>query len=304
MQIASFLVWKLLLTIAVFVAIAYLSICLALLVWQNRLIFFPSREIETTPADLGLSYQEVWIPVSTKTGKVERLHGWWIPSTSPATGVLLYLHGNGSNIGGNVNQAQRLQQLGFSVLLVDYRGYGRSEGNFPTESQVYQDAEAAWNYLVQERGIAPEEIFIYGHSLGGAIAINLAAQTPQTPGLIVESTFTSLRDMVDHEGIYRLFPADLLLTHKFDSIAKVKSLTMPILLIHGTHDLTVPSVMSQILFDTITAPKELVFVPGAGHNNVAAVAGLHYQQAVQEFLHQVRVRQGTGLDIIDVRRHL
>ena len=156
---------------------AYLSACLYLFVEQKRFIFFPTATLETTPAAFNLLYQEVWLPVETKGGKVERIHGWWIPGKGKQT--LLYLHGNGINISANVSHAYRFHQLGFSVLLIDYRGYGRSEGNFPTETAVYQDAETAWNYLVKERKIAAKDIFVYGHSLGGAIAINLV-ERPST----------------------------------------------------------------------------------------------------------------------------
>lgn len=291
MSIHSVIGLNLVLTVAGIVAIAYLLVCISLLLWQNRLIFVPYPIIQTTPANVGLSYQEVWIPVSTKTGKVEHLYGWWIPAASPETGVLLYLHGNGENIGGNVEHSQRFHQLGFSVLLIDYRGYGKSEGNFPTEGRVYQDAEAAWDYLVQQRGIAPQEIFVYGHSLGGAIAIDLATRHPEIPGLIVESSFTSMGDMVDHQGVYGLLPKNILLTQRFDSISKIKSLKMPLLLIHGTADLTVPATMSQLLFDAATAPKKLWFVPDANHVNVAAITGFHYLQTIQEFVGQVRDRQ-------------
>lgn len=282
---------KLLLSVAGIGAIAYLLICIALLLWQNRLIFIPSTVLTVTPADLGLAYEDVWLPVSTKTGNVEHLHGWWLPATSPSTDVLLHLHGNGENIGANLGYAQQFHQLGFSVLLIDYRGYGCSEGDFPTEAQVYQDAQAAWNYLVQERGIDPQKIFVFGASLGGAIAIDLAVRNPEAAGLIVESTFTSMRELVDEQGIYALFPKNLLLRHKFDSISKVKSLQMPILLIHGTHDLIVPTIMSQVLYDAITAPKQLFLVPGAGHNNVVSVAGVQYQQIIQQFIAQVKARQ-------------
>lgn len=290
MQIGA-LIGNLLFGLAIIVAIAYFSICILLLAWQNRLIFFPSPVIQITPAELGLSYQEVWLPVSNKTGKVERIHGWWIPANAPEKGVLLYLHGNGENISANVEHAQRFHQVGLSVLLIDYQGYGKSEGKFPTEAQVYQDAQLAWNYLVQERGINPQDIFIYGHSLGGAIAINLAVQNPDSAGLIVQSSFTSMRDMVHLQGLYNLFPKDLILTHKFDSIRKIKSLQMPLMLIHGNNDMAVPATMSQILFDATTVFKKLWLVPGADHNNVGAVAGWQYQHAIHEFVAEVRARQ-------------
>lgn len=263
-------------------AIIYLLACIAILLWQNRLIFVPTKMIKTTPAELGLSYQEVWIPVSAE--KQERLHGWWIPATSPKTGVLLYLHGNGENIGANVERAMEFHQLDLDILLIDYRGYGQSDGKFPTETQVYQDAQAAWDYLVQQQGIPPQDIIVYGQSLGGAIAIDLAVRNPSIRALIVESTFTSMRDMVDHQGIYALFPADLLLTQKFNSKSKVHSLKMPILLIHGTNDPVVPAYMSQVLFDTITGSKELFLVPDADHDNVATVAGKEYQQRIRHFI--------------------
>lgn len=277
-----FLLGKGFLILTGIVAIIYLLACISILLWQNRLIFVPTKTIQTTPADLGLSYQEVWIPVFSK--KPEHLHGWWIPATSAKTGVLLYLHGNGENIGANVERAMEFHQLGLDILLIDYRGYGQSEGKFPTETQVYQDAQAAWDYLVQKQGISPQNIIVYGHSLGGAIAIDLAVRNSSIRGLIVESTFTSMRDMVDYQGSYGLFPADLLLTQKFNSKSKVHSLKMPILLIHGTLDDVVPAYMSQVLFDIIMGSKQLFLVPDADHDNVATVAGKDYQQKIREFL--------------------
>ncbi|MEQ9353838.1 alpha/beta hydrolase [Coleofasciculus sp. F4-SAH-05] len=278
----SLFLGKRFLILAGIVAIVYLLACISIWLGQNRLVFVPTKIIKTTPEDLGLSYQEVWIPVSPNQS--ERLHGWWIPATSPKTGVLLYLHGNGENIGANVERAMEFHQLGLDVLLFDYRGYGQSEGKFPTETQVYQDAQAAWDYLVQQQGIPPQDIVVYGQSLGGAIAIDLAVRNPSIRRLIVESTFTSMRDMVDHQRIYAIFPADLLLTQKFNSKSKVPSLKMPILLIHGTNDPVVPAYMSQVLFDTITGSKELFLVPDADHDNVATVAGKDYQQMIQYFI--------------------
>ncbi len=274
---------KLLLRIGVIVAIAYIAVCVLLFFQQTRFIFFPSPAIQTTPEFFNLSYQEVWLPVSTRSGKVERMHGWWIPAARDNAKVLLYLHGNGINIGANIAHAYRFYQLGFSVLLMDYRGYGRSEGAFPTEARVYQDAAAAWNYLVKKRQIQPSQIFIYGHSLGGAIAIDLAVQHPEAAGLIVESSFTSIREIVAHQGRFWMFPVDLILNQRFDSITKVRSLQMPVLFIHGTADLMVPAAMSQLLYAAAPEPKQLLLIPGAGHNDVAEVASSQYLQAVQRF---------------------
>jgi hypothetical protein len=274
-------------------AIAYLSVCLLLYFQQSRLIFVPSAVIEKTPEFFNLKYEEVWLPVATKSGRVERIHGWWIPSsreqqTPGAKGkVLLYLHGNGINIGANVAHANRFHQLGFSVLLIDYRGYGLSEGSFPTEASVYEDAAVAWNYLVQQRQISPDRIFIYGHSLGGAVAIDLAVKHPEAAGLIVESSFTSIREMVDLQKIYSFFPIDLILQHRFESIQKVRSLQMPVIFFHGTLDPLIPSQMSEKLFAAAPEPKQLILIPGARHNNVAEFAGDKYLQAVRQFIERV-----------------
>jgi len=278
----------------VVVALTYLSACLYLFLQQTRFIFFPSPVIEITPEFFDLRYQEVWLPVRADSGKVERMHGWWIPANQADAKVLLYLHGNGINIGANVGYANQFHQLGFSVLLMDYRGYGRSEGSFPTESQVYQDATTAWNYLVKQQQIQPSQIFIYGHSLGGAIAIDLAVQHPEAAGLIVESSFTSIGDIAKLQSRFWMFPVDLILNQRFDSISKVRSLQMPVLFIHGTADFLVPAVMSQQLYAAAPEPKHLFLVPGAGHNNLAEIAGMQYLQAVQKFCQQVQRHQMAG----------
>ncbi len=277
-----------LLSFGAIAVILYISACLYLFFQQTRFIFFPSSVIETTPEFFNLDYQEVWLPVKTKSGKLERMHSWWIPASQPNALVLLYLHGNGINIGANVAHANRFHRLGFSVLLPDYRGYGRSEGSFPTETTVYQDAAVAWNYLVQQRKIQPSQIFIYGHSLGGAVAIDLAVKHPDAAGLIVESSFTSIRNIVDYQSVYRIFPVDLILYQRFDSLNKVRSLQMPVLFIHGSADLRVPATMSQQLYDAASQPKQLVLIPDAGHNNTAEVAGEKYFQVVQNFVEQVK----------------
>ncbi|NEP52987.1 MAG: alpha/beta hydrolase [Moorea sp. SIO3C2] len=274
------------LIVAGFIAIAYALVCTSVLLLQNRLIFCPASVIENTPADFGLPYEEVWLPISNK-GKVDKIHSWWIPSDSPDSKVMLYLHGNACNIGAYLEIAQRLHQVGLSLLLIDYRGYGRSEGKFPRESQLYQDAQVAWDYLVQQRGINPQDIFVYGYSLGGAIGIDLAVRNREMAGLILEGSFTSMRDMADYEGKYGFLPINLLLTQRFDSIGKIKSIQTPIFLIHAIDDTTVPVSMSQVLFDAATVPKQLWLVPDAGHNDLTTVATSEYQQKIQEFVTQV-----------------
>ncbi|NJN86224.1 MAG: alpha/beta hydrolase [Leptolyngbyaceae cyanobacterium SL_7_1] len=275
---------KLTLTLALLLGAAYSAACLFLYLRQTRMIFFPVAAIDTTPADFGVAYEEVWLPLPTHPA--ERLHGWWIPapaSTEPAN-VLLYLHGNGVNIGANAAHAHRFHQMGMAVLLMDYRGYGQSRGNFPSEAAVYEDAEAMWHYLVEQRRVAPEQIFIYGHSLGGAIAIELATQHPDAAGLIVQSSFTSIRAMVDRTMNLRWIPIDLILTQRFDSLRKVPTLEVPVLFIHGTADAEVPADMSQRLYNAAPDPKHLWLVPTAGHNNVADTSGMEYFQRVMDLL--------------------
>ncbi len=304
-------------------AVAYSAACVFLFVAQGKFIFFPARAIETTPDDFQWRYQDVWLPVPTKKGAVESVHGWWIPASenppSPplARGgsrkgesllatpqsqrrgvspviplnkgglgrVVLYLHGNASNVGANVEHANRFHRLGLSVFAIDYRGYGKSQGDFPSESQVYEDAQLAWDYLVKQRGINPNQIYIYGHSLGGAIAIDLAVRHPEAAGLIVEGSFTSTRAMVDFQkGLFWMFPIDFLLTQRFDSLSKVDRLQMPVLFIHGTADSVVPAQMSKKLFDAAPEPKQLYIVPDGGHTNVAQIGGAEYLQIVSQFL--------------------
>ncbi|MEG4088820.1 alpha/beta fold hydrolase [Microcoleus sp. Pol12B4] len=321
-KLLVFLLSKSLIAFGIVLAVAYSAACVFLFVAQGKFIFFPARAIETTPDDFQLKYQDVWLPIPTKTGAVDSVHGWWIPASGnppspplarggarkgesflgtpqsdkraiaavPALnkglgGVVLYLHGNASNVGANVEHAYRFHRLGLSVFVMDYRGYGKSQGDFPSESQVYEDAQLAWDYLVQQRGINPNQIYLYGHSLGGAIAIDLAVRHPEAAGLIVEGSFTSTRAMVNFQkGLFWMFPIDLLLTQRFDSLSKVDRLQMPVLFIHGTADNVVPVEMSKKMFEAAPEPKQLYIVPDGGHTNVAQIGGAEYLQILSQFL--------------------
>ena len=245
---------------------------------QRELIFVPSREVTRTPADVRLTYEEVRIPVGGRNPAL--LHGWWVPANADFATVL-YLHGNDLNIGGNVDHIAALSRIGFSVLAVDYRGYGKSEAAFPSESQMYDDAEAAWDYLIRQRHVDPGQAFIYGHSLGGAVAIELALRRPEAAGVIVESAFTSMSD-VARIG-YWMFPVDWLLYQRFDALAKVTKLRSPVLFVHGKADREVPYAMSERLFAAAPEPKWLALIPNAGHEDCASVGGALYTRAVREF---------------------
>lgn len=286
---------KLIETILVATLGAYLGACGILFFVQNRLIFFPSATLTQTPGDINLTYEDVWIPIQTTTPEgnpiTEKLHNWWIPAPGPSRGVILHFHGNGANISANLGQAQKFHRLGYDVLMVEYRGYGRSDGTFPSETSVYQDATAAWTYLTQTRKIPAQNIFIFGHSLGGAIAIELASRQPQAAGLIVQSSFSRMSAMVEKLEYHQLFPISLLLIHRFDSLKKVPQLKMPVLYIHGTADELVPPHMSQTLFDASPEPKEILIVEGGFHNNVQDIGAETYQDTVATFLEQATARQ-------------
>ncbi len=251
---------------------------------QRELIFLPSRDAQQSPADVGLRYEEVWLPVGGS--HTVSLHGWWLQADDAAAPAILYLHGNDLNLGGNVERIARLYRMGFTVLAVDYRGYGKSGGGFPSEIQVYEDAEAAWNYLVRQRRVDPGRAFIYGHSLGGAIAVELALRHPEAAGLIVESTFTSMPEVA--RTVYWMFPVDWLLNQRFDALAKVPMLRVPALFIHGTADREVPYAMSERLFGAARGTKRLTLIPGGGHEDSAKVGEAAYTRAVLEFTQEVQ----------------
>ncbi|TMH29500.1 MAG: lysophospholipase [Betaproteobacteria bacterium] len=263
----------------VLLIVGYVGASAYLWIEQRELIFFPSRDIRETPANLGLQYEEIWVPVGTRDPTW--LYGWWLESANAATATILYLHGNDLNIAGNLDRIALLNRLGFTLLAVDYRGYGKSGGEFPSEIQMYEDADAAWNYLIKERRVDSKHAFIYGHSLGGAVAVELALRHPETAGLIVESTFTSIPEMA--KTLYWMFPTDWLLNQRFDALAKMPMLRVPTLFIHGTADEEVPYTMSEQLFSAATGPKWLTLIPGGGHEDSASVGETLYNRAVLDF---------------------
>ena len=259
-------------------AILYIAIGLLLRWGQTKLIFLPDSYLKSTPQEYGLNYRDVWLDLDGA-----KVHGWWIRAT-PTAPVLLYFHGNGSNNGDLSELATIFHRLGVSVLLIDYRGYGQSSPIFPNETRVYEDAEAAWQYLTQKRQIEPERIFVYGHSLGGAIAIELATKHPQMAGLIVEGTFTSMKDMAKFMPLLKIFPLDWLLTQRFDSKSKISRLQTPILILHGTADRTIPVSMAKELFASAPQPKQLEIIPQANHNNLPEFGDRQYFTVLKEFI--------------------
>lgn len=277
------MLFKLGLTLLGVAATLYTASCLLLLWGQTKLIFFPDSYLKSTPQLYGLNYQDIWLKIDQ-----DRVHGWWIPAAQASAPTLLYLHGNGSNNGDLTEIAAILHQLPASILLIDYRGYGKSSPVFPNETRVYQDAEAAWQYLTQSQKIKPRQIFVYGHSLGGAIAIELASKHPDMAGVITEGTFTSVKNLASLLPGLNIFPLSWLVTQRFDSITKVKSLQTPILILHGAGDRTIPPLMAKELYAVAPEPKYLAIFPEAGHNNLPELNLQQYLFTLQEFIDSSR----------------
>ena len=264
-------------------ALLYLLACVYMWDTQRQHIFEPSSLLQTTPDRVGMRFEEVHIPSGNGAERGE-LYGWWIPAVQADAPVLLYLHGNFRNISNNLVHATRLHSLGYNLLLVDYRGYGKSSGGEPTEDKVYEDAEAAWDYLIKQRAVPPQRVFIYGLSLGGAIAMDMAVRHPEAAGVIIENTFTSMVAMAKRD--YGYLPVDWLLNQRFDSLEKVGKLKTPVLFIHGTWDKKVPYQMSQQLFDRAPQPKSLQLIEGGEHSNNGGIAWVEYRDALNAFVHK------------------
>lgn len=222
----------------------------------------------------------------------QSLHAWWWPSPRANAPAVLYLHGVRWNLTGQLFRIEQLHAMGYSVLAVDYRGFGQSRGDLPSESTVYEDARIAWERFSQLQPDASKRL-IYGHSLGGAVAVELAAelsreaekdgQAVPAQGLIIESTFTSLGDVAAVVADTSL-PIRWLLSQKFDSLDKIDAIDLPLLVVHGLDDRYVPARFSEQLFEAARQPKALLLVPGASHNNSMSLGGQRYRQAIDALL--------------------
>lgn len=259
----------------------YMAVVVVVAFLQSHLIYFPSRDYFADPAKVNLPYED--LTLTTADG--ERVHAWHIPRESAVATVIVF-HGNAGNMADRLIHAKSFHQMGYSVLLVEYRGYGRSTGR-PSERGTYLDAEAAWAYLAETRGEPPGRIILYGESLGGAVAIELAAR--HTPAaLVVECTFTSLADVAAIH--YPLIPARWLLVHRYESERKVGRITCPKLFLHGQDDTLVPMRLARRLFEAAAEPKQFLETPG-GHNDGGFLYSPEYGRKVQEYLSETLARQ-------------
>ncbi len=244
--------------------------------WVERtFIFFPDKKLEATPREVGLDFREVYFD----TGDGCRLHGWYAPAGEGAP-VLLWLHGNGGNISYELDGLARMHRAGLAGFIFDYRGYGLSTGR-PSEAGVYRDARAAYEYAVNGLGVPPERLVLFGRSLGGAVAADLALQAP-VRAIILDGAFTSVGDMANHH--YRWLPGKGRYAHKFDTARKLAQIGIPKLIIHGEKDQVVPFRMGERLFEAAAPPKEFYPIAGAGHEDTLPVGGQEYARRVAEFI--------------------
>lgn len=284
---------------------------------QRAWIFQPSDK-NWGVADSAL--QEVWIDFhSGATGRATRLNGLWLaaepvekaaPQTqlslattvrtafktplinarttsgdatrATAGPVLLYLHGARWNVSGSIFRMRRMQELGFSVLGVDYRGFGKSSAELPSEQMAYEDARAAWDWLAARYPDRPR--YIFGHSLGGPIAIHLASEVEDESGTMVEGTFSSMADVVSSFkwGWMPLPPVGPLLTQRFEAVRKVGRIGSPLLVVHGGQDQLIQPRLGKKLFDAAAEPKRFVLVENGSHHNTNSVGQGQYRQAIAD----------------------
>jgi len=223
---------------------------------------------------------EVWIEhQGAGTEAPVRLHGLWLPQADPRAPVLLYLHGARWDVRSSAHRMRRMHELGFAVLGIDYRGFGQSTPLLPGEAEATEDALAAWRWLAQQRPQAPR--YVFGHSLGGAIAINLAAQVADERGLIVEGSFPSIREVVATFK-WGWLPVGPLLTQRFEAGERIGRVGAPVLVVHGSEDRLIRPELGRRLFEQAAEPKRFVLVEGGTHHSTNSLGREQYREAVTQ----------------------
>ncbi len=252
---------------------------------QRGWIFQPSDRSWGASAELAADMRDVWIGFdSAITRRPVKLHGLWLPAdiqkpswSRAQAPLLLYLHGARYNVTGSAPRIRRMQELGFSVLAIDYRGFGKSSPGLPSQTMAQEDARAAWDWLGAEYPGRPR--YIFGHSLGGAVAIDLASRVDDEAGTLVEGTFTSIADVLGTMK-WGWLPLAPLITQPFDSLEKVKRLGSPLLVVHGAEDSTIAPRLGRKLYDAAREPKAFVLVDGGSHYNTNSLGQSQYRTAL------------------------
>lgn len=266
-----------LLTLLIAAASFYVLLALMLFFFQDRMVFLPNmpgRTLTATPKDAGFDFEDVTLETSDGL----KLHGWYVPAAQ-ARGVVLFLHGNAGNISHRLDSIAIFHELGLDTLIIDYRGYGQSQGK-PSEQGTYLDAEAAWHYLVNDRGVAADRIIVFGRSLGGAVAAWLANQyTPAA--LIIESSFSSALDIA--RKLYPFMPVRLITRLEFPVSLHVSRLQCPLLVVHSRDDEIIPFTMAEAIYESAAEPKSLLEIWG-DHNNGFLLSRDRYLSGLNEFI--------------------
>ncbi len=260
---------------------ALIGATLFLMIFEKRLIYYPAAALDVTPAALGLPFEEVSIDVEHGV----KLHGWFIKSSKqPAVATVLFSHGNAGNIADRIDRIRTWRTLGVDVLLYDYRGFGRSTGA-PDEEGTYEDGRAAYDYLLKTRGVDPARLVLMGESLGCAISIQLALDR-KAAGLVLEAPFASIPHMA--AAIYPFLPAKLFVRTKYDNVAKIPQLKMPVLIVQGTQDEVIPVAQGRLVYEAAPQPKKFLSVEGAHHNDVYVVGGDRYLRELASFIESLK----------------
>jgi uncharacterized protein len=249
----------------------YFGLILLLMLAENQLIYFPAKYPVGDWQPAGLAVEDAEMQAADGT----RLHGWYIPHSQPRA-VVLFLHGNAGNIAGRVEFLRDVHDLGVSVLALDYRGYGRSEGS-PSESGLMDDARTARRWLAERANVRESDIVLWGESIGTAVAVDLANDGAR--GLILENAFTSLPEVAGFH--YWWAPVRLLMRSRYASIDKIADYKGPLLQVHGDADTIIPFALGRKLFDAANEPKQFVVIPGGDHNDPRAD---EFWKAVDGFL--------------------
>jgi len=263
--------------LAALLVLGYLAVVAVVYANQARLLYLPhqpGRTITATPAAIGLAYEAVTLTASDGVA----LHGWYVPAAAERGTVVLF-HGNAGNIGHRLDTLRFLNDLGLATLIIDYRGFGRSEGR-PTEAGTYRDAEAAWAHLVTERGVAPERIVVFGRSLGAAVAAHLAANHSPA-ALVLESPFTSVPDLA--ATLYPYLPVRWISRFRYATADYAAAAGCPVLVIHSRDDEVVPIAHGRAVYAAIPGPKRFLEIDG-GHNGGWAESARTYREGWSAFL--------------------